>query len=175
MAYEPTKPRAPIMAMFGSPGPCYALPGLVGTSREPDNTDERQNKAKHYKSLNHRHDPRSVHIKGPAYSFGIKHGQYRDDCSPGPSIYGPTFSPKIRKVYTTGPDGTPKFSMSFRPQSVHLPKMPGPADYHKERYGDCVYPRSPAYRMGERNKSRLTDTTPGMYLERLQFLLCLFS
>ena len=52
--YNYTKPRGPVAAMYSSPGPCYALPGLVG---QPN------------------HDPRSVHNKGPSYPFGIRHGK----------------------------------------------------------------------------------------------------
>ena len=66
MVYEYTKPRAPIAAMYSSPGPCYGLPALTG-----DKT----------------HDPRSSHYKQPAYSFGVRHGKFKDDCSPGPCYY----------------------------------------------------------------------------------------
>ena len=64
--YNYTRPRQPIAAMFSSPGPCYGLPSLVG----------QQN-----------HDIRSVHQKYPAWNFGIRHGKFRDDCSPGPCYF----------------------------------------------------------------------------------------
>ena len=55
IGYNYTKPRGPVAAMYGSPGPCYALPGLVG---QPN------------------HDPRSVHNMAPSYPFGIRHGEF---------------------------------------------------------------------------------------------------
>ena len=64
--YNYTRPRQPIAAMFSSPGPCYGLPGLVGQQQ---------------------HDTRSVHRKYPAWNFGIRHGKFRDDCSPGPCYF----------------------------------------------------------------------------------------
>lgn len=54
--WVPTKPRGPIAAMYNSPGPCYALPTLVG---QPG------------------HDFRSVHNKKPAWVFGIRHGKFQ--------------------------------------------------------------------------------------------------
>ena len=66
MVYNYTKSRGPIAAQYSSPGPCYALPGMMGTKN---------------------HDPRSVYTEGAAYSFGIRHGKWRDDCSPGPCYY----------------------------------------------------------------------------------------
>ena len=73
--------------MYGSPGPCYALPGLVGQPR---------------------HDPRSVHGKGPAYPFGIRHGKLVNDCSPGPAYLPHS------KVFKDGMDGTPHYSVYGR-------------------------------------------------------------
>lgn len=32
--WRPHKPRGPIAALYGSPGPKYALPGLTGSVRE---------------------------------------------------------------------------------------------------------------------------------------------
>lgn len=51
-----TRPRGPIAAMYNSPGPCYSLPTLVG---QPN------------------HDFRSVHVKKPAWVFGIRHGKFQ--------------------------------------------------------------------------------------------------
>ena len=65
-SYNYTRPRQPIAAMFSSPGPCYALPGLVGQRN---------------------HDVRSVHIKYPGWPFGVRHGKYQDECSPGPCYF----------------------------------------------------------------------------------------
>ena len=80
----PILPRGPIAAMYGSPGPIYNLPGLVGQPK---------------------HDPRSVHGKGPAYIFGIRHGKFADDCSPGPAHL------PNAKCYRNGMDGTPHYSL----------------------------------------------------------------
>merc|ERR1712033_2795 len=74
-------------AKYSSPGPCYGLPALTG-----DKT----------------HDPRSSHYKMPAYSFGVRHGKFKDDCSPGPCYYPNT------KVYRDGMDGTPHYSLYAR-------------------------------------------------------------
>ncbi len=89
MVYNYTKPRGPIAAMHGSPGPCYALPGMTGHPT---------------------HDPRSVHNKAPAYSFGTKHGKLVEDASPGPCHL-----PEA-KVYRYGADGTPHYSLYSRPK-----------------------------------------------------------
>lgn len=50
--WVPTRPRAPIAAMYSSPGPKYMLPTLVGQPH---------------------HDYRSVHVKKPAWPFGIRY------------------------------------------------------------------------------------------------------
>ena len=90
MVYNYTKPRGPIAAMYSSPGPCYGLPGLVGQKS---------------------HDPRSVHNKGAAYPFGVRHGKFRDDCSPGPCYYPKdpaiTPTPRCTGTETTAPPTTP--------------------------------------------------------------------
>ena len=91
MVYNYTKPRGPVAAMYSSPGPCYALPGLVGQIG---------------------HDPRSVHFKGPAYAFGIRHGKFSDDCSPGPCYFPDA------KIYRDGRDGTPHYSLYGRHQEL---------------------------------------------------------
>merc|ERR1711976_769252 len=108
MLYNYTKARGPIAAMFGSPGPCYALPGMTG---HPN------------------HDPRSVHNKNPAYSFGIKHGKLVDDASPGPCHL-----PQA-KIYRHGADGTPHYSLYSRPKELTQFKVPGPGAYSPERAG----------------------------------------
>ena len=89
--WKPTVPRGPIAAMTSSPGPVYALPGLVGQPK---------------------HDPRSSHSRGPAYAFGIRHGKFADDCSPGPA-YLPN-----AKIYKDGMDGTPHYSLYGRKRDL---------------------------------------------------------
>ena len=134
MVYEYTKPRGPIAAMYSSPGPCYGLPTLVG-----------QNK----------HDPRSVHTKYPSYSFGVHHGKFRDDCSPGPCYYPDS------KVYRDGKDGTPIYSLYGRQKDVAPFKTPGPGSYCPESTGPSAYYRHPAYSFGIRHRHRKQDNSPG--------------
>ena len=87
MVYKYTRPRGPIAAMYSSPGPCYALPGLVGHQC---------------------HDPRSSHCRGPAFPFGLRHSGLSGDNSPGPSYFPGS------KTYRDGRDGAPHYSMSAR-------------------------------------------------------------
>lgn len=133
MVYNYTKPRAPIAAMYSSPGPCYGLPGLVGQNI---------------------HDPRSVHYKGAAYSFGTRHGKWRDDCSPGPCHFPDA------KIYRDGRDGTPHYSLYGRQKDTAAFAVPGPGAYTPERSGPTAKYMPPAYSFGTRHKHRSTDKTP---------------
>lgn len=133
MVYNYTKPRGPIAAMYSSPGPCYGLPGLVGQKS---------------------HDPRSVHHKGSAYPFGVRHGKFRDDCSPGPCYY------PNPKVYRDGNDGTPHYSLYSRQKDGTMFKVPGPGAYSPEGAGPTAHFRHPAYSFGTRHRNRRTDNTP---------------
>jgi len=133
MVYEYTKPRAPIAAMYSSPGPCYGLPALTG---------ERT------------HDPRSSHTKKPSYSFGIKHGKHKDDCSPGPCYYPNT------KVYRDGHDGTPHYSLYARQNPLKSFAVPGPGAYCPEQSGPQSKFSHPKYSFGLRHKNRGQDNTP---------------
>ncbi|XP_069104597.1 ciliary microtubule associated protein 1A-like [Argopecten irradians] len=133
MVYNYTKPRGPIAAMYSSPGPCYGLPGLVGQKS---------------------HDPRSLHFKGPAYPFGVRHGKFRDDCSPGPCYL---LNPK---VYKDGTDGTPHYSLYGRQKDSSQFKVPGPGAYSPEKVGPTAHHRHPAYSFGTRHQNRRTDCTP---------------
>lgn len=134
MATE-TRPRGPIAAMYGSPGPCYALPGLTGKVRHP-------------------HDPRSVHNRAPAYCFGQRHGKWRDDCGPGP-VYNPN-----ARFTRYGHDGSPHFSLYRRPVDLKLHKTPGPGAYSPEKSGATAYYHHPSYTLGGRFKQRGSDSTP---------------
>lgn len=133
MVYQYTIPRGPIAAMYSSPGPCYALPGLVGQGT---------------------HDPRSVHNKGPAYPFGVRHGKFKDDCSPGPCYYPPS------KTSRTGNDGTPHYSLFGRQKDAEQFKVPGPGAYTPEQAGPSGQFRYPAYSFGTRHRNRKSDNTP---------------
>ena len=135
MVYSYTKPRGPIAAMYSSPGPCYALPGLVGQGT---------------------HDPRSVHNKGPAYPFGVRHGKFRDDCSPGPCYY------PNAKIYRDGNDGTPHYSLYSRHKDGTQFKTPGPGAYSPEQSGaSATANQPPKYSFGTRHRHRKMDGTPG--------------
>lgn len=134
MVYNYTKPRAPIAAMYSSPGPCYGLPGLVGQNV---------------------HDPRSVHYKGAAYSFGTRHGKWRDDCSPGPTHFPDP------KIYRDGRDGTPHYSLYGRQKDGANFPVPGPGAYTPERSGPSAKYMPPSYSFGTRHRHRSTDKTPG--------------
>lgn len=133
MVYNYTKPRGPIAAMYSSPGPCYGLPGLVGQKT---------------------HDPRSVHNKGPAYPFGVRHGKFADDCSPGPCYYPSS------KIYRDGNDGTPHYSLYSRQKDVAAFGNPGPGAYSPEKSGPTAHYKHPAYLFGERGKQRKMDNVP---------------
>jgi len=133
MVYNYTKPRAPIAAMIGGPGPCYGLPGHVGQNL---------------------HDPRSSYNRAPAYPFGVRHGKWRDDCSPGPCYYPNT------KVYRDGSDGTPHYSLYSRQKDGTSFKTPGPGAYSPHHSGPTAHYRHPAYSFGIRHRHRLTDNTP---------------
>ncbi|VEL32253.1 unnamed protein product [Protopolystoma xenopodis] len=145
MVYTYTIPRGPIAAMYSSPGPCYPLPGLVGYSF---------------------HDPRSVHNKGPQWSFGIKHGKFRDECSPGPCYLPST------KIYRNGRDGTPHYSLYSRPRDNTLFAVPGPGAYAPEKTVNFAYTRAPAYVFGLRHRQRSFDDNPGPNKYCLDPMLC---
>jgi len=134
MVYNYTKPRGPIAAMFGSPGPVYGLPGLVGHPA---------------------HDPRSVHNRNPSYSFGVKHGKWRDEAGPGPCYYPDS------KQYRDGRDGTPHYSLYGRNKDLAGFKTPGPGAYAPEGSGPQSKGMPPAYSFGTRHAARRTDQTPG--------------
>ncbi|CAD5117151.1 DgyrCDS5956 [Dimorphilus gyrociliatus] len=133
MVYVYTKPRGPIAAMYSSPGPCYGLRSLVGA---------------------YDHDPRSVHSKGPAHSFGIRHGKWRDDAGPGPAYFPDP------KIYKDGMDGSPHYSLYSRPRDSAAFKTPGPGTYSPERTGPSAKKMPPAYTFGLRHLHRRTDNTP---------------
>lgn len=132
--FPSTRPRQNIAAQYSGPGPVYALPGLVGQSN---------------------HDSRSIHRKGPAYNFGVRHGKFKDDCSPGP-CYLPQ-----NKYYRDGADGTPHYSLYSRNADLTAFKTPGPGAYNNENNGPQTCYSPPKYSFGTRHRSRRTDNTPG--------------
>ena len=135
MVYSETKPRGPIAAQYHSPGPIYNLPGLVGGTN---------------------HDPRSVHEQKPAYSFGTRHGKYKDDASPGP-IYLPDL-----RYSRYGQDFSPRYSIYSRPKDLKAnTRIPGPGAYSPENQPVVGSPRAPAYSFGARLDARKIDKNPG--------------
>uniref|UniRef100_A0A669QKM8 Outer dense fiber of sperm tails 3B n=2 Tax=Phasianus colchicus TaxID=9054 RepID=A0A669QKM8_PHACC len=85
--WRPHRPRAPIAALYGGPGPKYGLPTNVGFRL---------------------HDP-SRH-RAPAYSFGMRTEGPRTDGSPGPAYLVPP------GTTAHGPARSPAFSIYSRPR-----------------------------------------------------------
>ncbi|XP_038561630.1 outer dense fiber protein 3-B [Micropterus salmoides] len=130
--WRPHKPRGPIAALYGSPGPKYALPGLTGISK---------------------HDP--TKYKAPMFSFGTRHDQATADCSPGPKYLVPS------NITREGRDGTPAFSLHSRPKEPGLFQAPGPGNYSPERSGKSIFRSAPAYSLSGRSKEGCNNQTPG--------------
>lgn len=134
MVYNYTKPRRPVAASETGPGPCYALPPLVGHDQ---------------------HDPRSSYGKGPAYQFGIVHRHPTGPFSPGP-CYLP--KPTVSRV---GKDGTPSYSIYSRPKELEMFNYPGPGSYSHQWMRSLTRPRAPAYTFGSNALYRSADANPG--------------
>ncbi|XP_040894725.1 outer dense fiber protein 3-B [Toxotes jaculatrix] len=130
--WRPHKPRGPIAALYGSPGPKYALPGLTGISK---------------------HDP--TRYKAPMFSFGTRHNQANSDCSPGPRYLIPS------NITRVGQDGTPAFSLHSRPREPELFQAPGPGHYFPEHSGKLIFHSAPAYSLSGRSKDTSINQTPG--------------
>ncbi|XP_034541730.1 outer dense fiber protein 3-B [Notolabrus celidotus] len=130
--WRPHRPKAPIAALYGSPGPIYALPGLTGNSK---------------------HDP--TKYKAPMFSFGIRHEQASCNCSPGPRYLIPS------NITRAGRDGTPAFSLQSRPKDPEVFKAPGPGKYSPEHSGKWIFRSSPAYSLSGRGKDQRINETPG--------------
>lgn len=132
MAYNYTKPRVSIATTRNNPGPCYALPSLLGYVE---------------------HDPRSKHNRGPAYTFGR-----RDKASenrfigPGPGRY---------YVQTDGKRGAPHFSIKGRTREPVFFQTPGPGTNQPEKSDQIIRCRASAYSFGSRYNDKTTDNTPG--------------
>ncbi|KAF8572034.1 hypothetical protein P879_01390 [Paragonimus westermani] len=134
MAYNYTRPRGPIAAMYSSPGPCYQLPNLVGYPQ---------------------HDCRSTHVREPQWSFGVKHMSNTTDSSPGPCYFPNS------KVSNTGRDGIPQYSLYSRQKESTIFATPGPGAYSVNACDQQVYPKAPAYTLSSRIKGFHTDDVPG--------------
>ncbi|CAL8292319.1 unnamed protein product [Boreogadus saida] len=131
-SWRPHKPRGPIAALYGSPGPKYALPGLIGI----DN-----------------HDP--CRLKAPVFSFGTRHGLISADCSPGPRYLVPA------NITRVGRSGTPAYSLYGRHKEPMRFDIPGPGQYSPEKAGKSLYYSAPAFSLTGRSKDFNNHLTPG--------------
>ncbi|XP_038155878.1 outer dense fiber protein 3-B isoform X1 [Cyprinodon tularosa] len=141
-SWRPHRPRGPIAALYGSPGPKYALPGLIGASQ---------------------HDP--TKYKAPMFSFGARREEVITNCSPGPRYQIP------QNITRKGKSGTPAFSLLGRPKQLQLSIVPGPGQqskfkiltgqYSPERSGKITTRSAPAYSLSGRRKDRSNSQTPG--------------
>ncbi|XP_076589744.1 ciliary microtubule associated protein 1B [Chaetodon auriga] len=130
--WRPHRPRGPIAALYGSPGPKYALPGLTGISK---------------------HDP--TKNKAPMFSFGTRHNLINCDCSPGPRYLIPS------NITRCGQGGTPAFSIHSRLKEPETFQAPGPGKYSPERSGKMIFHSAPAFSLSGRKKDGSAHETPG--------------
>ncbi|KAM6094306.1 ciliary microtubule associated protein 1B [Chlamydotis macqueenii] len=136
--WRPHRPRGPIAALYGGPGPKYGLPTNVGY---------------------HLHDPSRG--RAPAYSFGMRGRQWRDERSPGPVYLLPP------GTTAKGRDGIPAYSIHGRPRALPPLNTPGPACYSPERAGPLAFPCAPAYALRSRARPAASHQTPGPAAYRL--------
>ncbi|VDM23297.1 unnamed protein product [Hydatigera taeniaeformis] len=132
LGYPYTRPRVPVYATYGSPGPIYKLPPLLG---EKD------------------HDFESIHIKAPAYSFGHQYKSQHYEASPGPAAY-----PQSGKMTNRGLVQGPAYSLKQRLLPDASTPGPGPAQYLPN--DNVVHPRSPGYQFGLAAHDLLKNTGP---------------
>lgn len=128
--WRPHKPRGPIAALYGSPGPKYALPGLTGSVREFFFLLSAQllllvvavvfNKGVFFfydKGVS-QHDP--TKCKAPMFSFGMRRKEVNNNVSPGPRYLIPT------NMTREGLSSMPSFSLHSRPKEPKFFEPPGP-------------------------------------------------
>ncbi|KAM9854748.1 ciliary microtubule associated protein 1B [Aulostomus maculatus] len=130
--WRPHKPRGPIAAIYGSPGPKYAPPALIGSII---------------------HD--STKNQAPRFSFGKRHNKVRSDFSPGPKYLVPS------NITRTGRNGTPAFSLHYRTKEPRPFQTPGPGHYRPEHSGRSVTRSAPAYSLFGRTKQCNKKHSPG--------------
>nr|XP_046250081.1 outer dense fiber protein 3-B [Scatophagus argus] len=130
--WRPHKPRGPIAALYGNPGPKYPLPGLLGASK---------------------HDP--TKYKAPMFSFGTRHNHSNSDCSPGPRYLIPS------NITRAGQGGTPAFSLHSRTKEPGSFQGPGPCKYSPEHSGKLIFRTAPAFSLSGRIKERSSGQMPG--------------
>lgn len=136
--YEYTRPRAPVAAAYTGPGPCYRLPGLLGTAG---------------------HDPRSVHTRAPSYHFGLRFADRSGGGRDGP---GPCYMPSPH-VYRDGKEVAPHCVIVNTRAEPKVLVTPGPAAYAPRVDAVSYYAKPPAFSIAKaRSRSRRSrDTTPG--------------
>uniref|UniRef100_A0A671DRX9 Outer dense fiber of sperm tails 3B n=1 Tax=Rhinolophus ferrumequinum TaxID=59479 RepID=A0A671DRX9_RHIFE len=98
--WRPHRPRGPIAALYGGPGPKYKLPTNTGYFL---------------------HDPSRP--RAPAFTFGVRLPTQQTSCGPGPSHLVPA------RMTVRGPDGTPAYSIYGRPRHAAPCLTPGPGPY----------------------------------------------
>uniref|UniRef100_A0A8C6U420 Uncharacterized protein n=1 Tax=Neogobius melanostomus TaxID=47308 RepID=A0A8C6U420_9GOBI len=131
-SWRPHKPRGPIAAMYRSPGPKYALPGLTGENAHC-----------------------LTKLKAPNYSFGTRHELSAPNHSPGPKYMMPS------NVTRAGRDGTPAFSLYGRPKDPRVFQAPAPGHYSPERTSKSLFRSAPAFSLSGRPKDLTNDRVPG--------------
>uniref|UniRef100_A0A3Q0QP28 Tripartite motif containing 35-30 n=1 Tax=Amphilophus citrinellus TaxID=61819 RepID=A0A3Q0QP28_AMPCI len=112
--WRPHKPKGPIAALYGSPGPKYALPGLTGVSK---------------------HDP--TKYKAPVFSLGARPKEVNTNLSPGPIYMIPS------NITREGQSGTPAFSLHSRPKEPKFFKPPGPGQYSPDHSEKLTFRSAP--------------------------------
>ncbi|XP_078663482.1 ciliary microtubule associated protein 1A-like isoform X1 [Branchiostoma floridae x Branchiostoma belcheri] len=137
--WQPTRPRGPIAAMYHSPGPKYMVPGSTGHTQT-------------FATGAKKHDP--TRKLAPAYSFGVRHNKYSNDCSPGPGYLVPS------NILRQGKDGTPHYSLYSRPKDITMFSTPGPGAYAPEKSGRSASRTAPAYSLSSRTRGFKFDNTP---------------
>jgi len=135
MAIDDGKQRPVIGAMWKGPGPAkYYLPSTVGY-------------------LNHD----ATKNKKPGYVFGLKTVNKGDTKrSPGPAAYS-----VADRSTRYGADGTPKYSLHYRPKTCQNFNTPGPDAYKVEKEKIFKQKTAPCYSFGSRTRYHKKDHTPG--------------
>ncbi|XP_019573386.2 ciliary microtubule associated protein 1B isoform X3 [Rhinolophus sinicus] len=131
--WRPHRPRGPIAALYGGPGPKYKLPTNTGYFL---------------------HDPSRP--RAPAFTFGVRLPTQQTSCGPGPSHLVPA------RMTVRGPDGTPAYSIYGRPRHAAPCLTPGPGRYFPELAENATYPSAPRHTIASRNwGSHAENQTPG--------------
>nr|XP_007974453.2 outer dense fiber protein 3B isoform X1 [Chlorocebus sabaeus]XP_037863163.1 outer dense fiber protein 3B isoform X1 [Chlorocebus sabaeus] len=135
--WRPHRPRGPIAAHYGGPGPKYKLPPNTGYVL---------------------HDPSRP--RAPAFTFGARLPTQQTTCGPGPGHLVPA------RMTVRGPDGAPAYSIYGRPRRSAPFLTPGPGRYFPERAGNATYPSAPRHTIAPRNwgvQAEQQSPGPGAY------------